>query len=166
VVSYSSDAAPVRNIIIDAPVVVGTSHTRGIVVAGGDTIVIRNFNVSTNAVSGLSVGAQGDPFFTAPTTNNVWVDGDVITGGNFAAGIYTNAVTVYNSNPNAAVSNVTIQNASIVNPYNPYFNIAHITDNGAVLSNIVYRTSQSNRTRNCRSSTRMLRTPSQSRTCG
>jgi hypothetical protein len=137
IVSYAAEPMPVHNREINSPTVIGTSNTRGIAIVGGDTIVVRNFYISTTALSGLFVGSQGDPFFTA-STNNVWVDGGVITGGNFATGIPTGVITVYNSNPNSTVSNVTIQNVAILNPYSPYFNIAQVSDGGG-LSNVVYR---------------------------
>ncbi|WP_353359339.1 right-handed parallel beta-helix repeat-containing protein [Mycobacterium sp.] len=145
IVSYSTDKAPVSNIVVNSPVVINSTQTRGIAVVGGQNITFNNIFVQNTALSGFFVGSQvftnnQGAVFSTMSVSGVTVNGGTITGANFATGLPLGAITVLNQNPNATVSNVTISGVSIVNPYTPGFNIGNGTlDGGGPVSNIVYR---------------------------
>ena len=143
-VSYSTDQAPVSDIVVNSPVVINSTQTRGIAVVGGQNITFNNIFVQSTALSGFFVGSQvfsdnqGGTLSTM-SVSGVTLNGGTIIGANWATGLPLGAITVLNQNPNATVSNVTISGVSIVNPYTPYFNIGNATlDGGGPISNIAY----------------------------
>jgi hypothetical protein len=104
-------AAPCRDIVINSPVV-NTAGQRGVVVVGAQNISINNATIAKTALSGIFVGSQGWPFYTA-ATNGVTVTGGKITQGNNGGGLPTGALTIVNSNYFANVSNVTVSGLTI-----------------------------------------------------
>jgi hypothetical protein len=104
-------AAPCRDIVINSPVV-NTAGQRGVVVVGAQNISINNATVAKTALSGIFVGSQGWPFYTA-ATDGVNVTGGKITQGNNGGGLATGALTIASTNYFANVSNVTVSGLTI-----------------------------------------------------
>jgi len=145
IVSYSTDPKPVSDIQINSPFVLNSMQTRGIAIVGGQNITLNNIYVQSTALSGLFIGSQvftddqGNTFSTQ-SVSGVTVNGGRITYANWATGIPLGAITVYNDNPNATVSNVNISGVLIVEPLTPYFNIGNaVMNGGGSLSGINYR---------------------------
>lgn len=148
VVSYTEQflgyhIEPCRNIVINSPVVNGAGSTsvaaRGIVVAGGENIVVRNIKVSRTSHAGVYISSVGDPLFTQ-STNGVEVSGGSVTGANMAASMPMGAVRVSSDHAGYSVTNVTISNLTIIDtPPSAQSNIAVDTTNGGVLSNVAFQ---------------------------
>jgi YVTN family beta-propeller protein/VCBS repeat-containing protein len=131
VVSYKSDAAPVTDIVINNPTVVNNLQARGIAIVGGERITINNFTVTGSSQGGLFIGSQGSSFNTR-STKDITVNGGTITGSNTAYFFQFGAITILSQNPGESVSNVTISNVTIKNPYpGQAFNIAVATAGNA-----------------------------------
>jgi hypothetical protein len=141
IVTYAQDPTPVHDIVVNNPAVYNAYNTRGLVVVGGQHITFNNITVSGTALSGVFVGSQGDPFYTA-STNDVVVNGGTVTNANWGTGIPLGALTTISGNPQSTVSNVTYENLSIVEPYTPYQNIVNAINAGAPansLTNVTYK---------------------------
>jgi Right handed beta helix region len=128
---------PCRNIIINSPVVNGTTGGgRGILVQGGENIVIHNIRVSQTSLAGVYISSVGDPFFTQ-STNGVEVSGGSVTGGNVAPSVVMGAVAVSSDHGGYGVTNVTISDLTIIDtPPSAKSNIAIMGTNGGALSSI------------------------------
>jgi hypothetical protein len=137
IVSYQYPAlGTVHDIVINNPVVNGAAQ-RGLVVTGGERITFNNINVSNTKLSGVWIGSQPAPFYTQ-SVNGVTVNGGVLTNTN-SGGLPLGAVAVVAQNPGTIVSNVTIQNLSIVNtPPSSYTNVG-LYAQGGTFSNIAFR---------------------------
>ncbi len=85
---------PCRDIVIDSPVVNGTTQARGLIVSGGENIVFRNINVSNTSSAGVLITSQADPIFTSPV-NGVEISGGSITNANTAPRVMKGAIAVY-----------------------------------------------------------------------
>jgi Right handed beta helix region len=148
VVSYTEQflgyhIEPCRNIVINSPVVNGAGSTsvaaRGIVVAGGENIVVRNIKVSGTSHAGVYISSVGDSFSTQ-STNGVEVSGGSVTGANLAPTVPMGAVRVSSDHAGYSVTNVTISNLTIIDtPPSAQSNIAVETTNGGVLSNVAFQ---------------------------
>lgn len=131
-------AAPCRDIVINSPVV-NTTGQRGVVVVGAQNVSINNATVAKTALSGIFVGSQGWPFFTA-ATNGVQVTGGKIAQGNSGVGIPTGALTVLSQNYFANVSNVTVSGLTIVDtPKTAYANIGVAAFGASPPTNVVLK---------------------------
>jgi hypothetical protein len=137
IVSYQYPAnGTVHDITINNPVVNGAAQ-RGLVVTGGERITFNNINVSNTKLSGVWIGSQPAPFYTQ-SVNGVTVNGGTLTNTN-SGGLPLGAVAVVAQNPGTTVSNVTVENLSIVNtPPSSYTNVGLYTQ-GGTLSNIAFR---------------------------
>lgn len=113
VVSYSDDAAPCRNIVIDSPVINGTRWGRGVSVVGGENVSIRNINVVRTSGAGVYIAAEGGPQFYTRSVNDVDVSGGVVTGANVDPDVVHGAVLVYSGHTGESVKNVTVSNLAI-----------------------------------------------------
>jgi hypothetical protein len=129
------DLGIVRDITINNPVVNGSGQ-RGLVVVGGERITFNNINVSNTALQAVFIGTQA-AFYTQESID-ITVSGGIITNGG-SGGLPSGAVAVYTDNPNQPVSNVTIENLTLVNtPATAYTNVALVSQ-GGTLSNITFR---------------------------
>lgn len=104
-------AAPCRNIVIESPVV-SRPGQRGIVVVGADNVSINNPTVTSTPLSGIFIGSQGWPYFTA-ATSGVRITGGKVTRGNDGGGIPTGALTILSQNYFANVSDVEVSGLTI-----------------------------------------------------
>ncbi|MEO3761348.1 right-handed parallel beta-helix repeat-containing protein [Mycobacterium sp. B14F4] len=104
-------AAPCSDIVINSPVV-SRPGQRGVVVVGAHNVSISNPTVSSTPLSGIFIGSQGWPFFTA-ATSGVRVTGGKIIQGNNGGGVPTGAVTILSQNYFANVSDVTVSGLTI-----------------------------------------------------
>jgi hypothetical protein len=140
VVSLIQEPEPCRNITINSPVVNGTTAGgRGIVVQGGENIVVRNINVSQTSFAGVYISSVGDPFNTR-STNGVEVSGGSVTGGNTAASVPMGAVNVSSDHAGYGVTNATVSNLTIIDtPPSAQSNIAVEATNGGALSNVAFQ---------------------------
>jgi Cadherin-like domain/Right handed beta helix region len=128
----------VRDITVNNPVVNGSGQ-RGLVVVGGQRITFNNINVSNTALAGVFVGTQGS-FFTR-NTDTVHVNGGTVTRGG-SGGIASGAVLVWSTNKRQEVSNVLIENLTLVDtPPSALTNIGIWADvrRGEPVTNIVFR---------------------------
>lgn len=135
---------PCRNIVINSPVVNGTTQARGIVVVGGENISIRNIKVSQTSAAGVVIASEGDPFYTQ-STNAVEVTGGSVTGANMtpSVGEPGAAVVVYSEHTGYGVTNATVSNLIIADtPPSAQSNIAVAANNGGTLGNIAFRNIQ------------------------
>jgi YVTN family beta-propeller protein/VCBS repeat-containing protein len=114
VVSYSTDAAPCTDIVINNPVVNGTLQARGLVVVGGERITFNNITVRDTSMSGVFVGSQGG-FFGTRSTTDVKVNGGTITRANVTSFPF-GSIMVLSQNPGQSVTNVTISGVTINTP--------------------------------------------------
>jgi hypothetical protein len=115
-------AATCHDIVINSPVV-NVAGQRGIVVVGGQNVSITNPTVAKTPLSGIFIGSQGFPFYTA-ATSGVQVTGGKITQGNNGGGLATGALTIVSQNYFANVSNVTVSGLAIADtPQSAYANI-------------------------------------------
>lgn len=143
VVSLIQEPEPCRNIVINSPVVNGAGAAnvaaRGIVVSGGENIVVRNIKVSQTSLAGVFISSVGDPFNTR-STNGVEVSGGSVTGGNVAPTVPMGAVAVSSDHAGYSVTNATISNITIIDtPPSAQSNIAVETTNGGALSNVAFQ---------------------------
>jgi hypothetical protein len=143
VVSYTKGLL-CRNIVINSPVVNGTTQARGIVVVGGDNIAIRNIKVSQTSAAGVVIASVGDPYYTQ-STNAVEVTGGSVTGANMTPSVDEPdaAVAVYSQNRGESVTNATVSDLTIADtPPSAQSNIAVAANNGGILGNIAFRNIQ------------------------
>jgi hypothetical protein len=143
VVSLIQEPEPCRNIVINSPVVNGAGAdnvaARGIVVSGGENIVVRNIKVSQTSLAGVFISSVGDPFNTR-STNGVEVSGGSVTGGNMAPTVPMGAVAVSSEHAGYGVTNATISNITIIDtPPSAQSNIAVESTNGGALNNVVFQ---------------------------
>ncbi len=157
VVSYTErllgyHVEPCRNIVIDSPVVNGTTQARGIIVAGGENISVRNIRVSQTSNAGVFVTSVGDPYYTQ-STNGVEISGGTVTGANLTPSVVMGepergylahaAVAVYSEHAGYGVTNATISNLTIVDtPTSAQSNIAVTVKDGGTLGNVAFRNIQ------------------------
>jgi hypothetical protein len=142
VVSYIQDPEPCRNIVINSPVVNGAGAAnvaaRGIVVSGGENIVVRNIKVSQTSLAGVYISSVGD--FHTRSTDGVEISGGSVTRGNMAPTVPMGAVNVSSDHAGYSVTNATISNLSIIDtPPSAPSNIAVETTNGGALSNVAFQ---------------------------
>lgn len=104
-------AAPCHDIVINSPAV-DKAGQRGLVITGAQNIAITNPTVARTALSGIFVGSQGWPFYTA-AVKGVQITGGKITEGNNGGGMSTAALTVFSQNYLANVSDVTVEDLTI-----------------------------------------------------
>ncbi|MEO3758243.1 right-handed parallel beta-helix repeat-containing protein [Mycobacterium sp. B14F4] len=137
IVSYQYPAlGTVHDITINNPVVDGAGQ-RGLVVTGGLRITFNNVDVSNTALSGIWIGSQPAPFYTQGV-DDVTVNGGTLTNTN-SGGLPLGAVAVVAQNPTTTVSNVTVENLTIVNtPPSSYTNVGLYTQGGS-LDDITFR---------------------------
>ena len=143
VVSLIQEPEPCRNIVINSPVVNGagsaTVAARGILVQGGENIVVRNIKVSQTSLAGVLISSAGDPFNTR-STNGVEVSGGSVTGGNLSPSVPMGAVAVSSDHAGYSVTNATISDLTIIDtPPSAQTNIAVETTNGGALSNVAFQ---------------------------
>jgi Right handed beta helix region len=143
VVSAIQDPDTCRNIVINSPVVNGAGSAnvaaRGILVQGGEDIVVRNIRVSQTSFAGVYISSVGDPFNTR-STNGVEVSGGSVTGGNLAPTVPMGAVNVTSDHAGYSVTNATISNLTIIDtPPSAQSNIAVEANNGGALSNVTFQ---------------------------
>jgi Right handed beta helix region len=143
VVSLIQEPEPCRNIVINSPVVNGTTAGgRGIVVQGGENIVVRHIKVSQTSLAGVYISSVGDPFNTR-STNGVEVSGGSVTAGNVAPTVPMGAVNVSSDHAGYGVTNATVSNLTIIDtPPSAQSNIAVETANGGALSNVAFQNIQ------------------------
>lgn len=142
VVSLIQEPEPCRNIVINSPVVNGAGAAnvaaRGIVVSGGENIVVRNIKVSQTSLAGVFISSVGDPFNTR-STNGVEVTGGSVTAGNAAPSVPMGAVVVSSEHAGYGVTNATISNLAIIDtPPSAQSNITVDATNGGALSNVAF----------------------------
>ena len=143
VVSLISEPEPCRNIVINSPVVNGAGSVntaaRGILVQGGENIVVRNIKVSQTSLAGVFISSAGDPFNTR-STNGVEVSGGSVTGGNVSPTVPMGAVAVSSDHVGYSVTNATISDLTIIDtPPSAQSNIAVETTNGGSMSNVAFQ---------------------------
>jgi hypothetical protein len=131
-------AAPCHDIAINSPVV-NTTGQRGVVVVGAQNVSITNPTVAKTPLSGIFIGSQGWPFYTAGTTG-VQVTGGKISQGNSGGGLATGALTIVSENYFANVSNVTVSGLSIADtPASAVTNIGNAAFWAGPPTNVVLR---------------------------
>jgi Right handed beta helix region len=130
---FGSSAGPCSNIVINSPVVNGTTYGQGITVRGGNNITYNNIRVSDTSGAGVFVSTEGAPIFTQ-STNNVVVAGGSVNNANVTAGSVMGAVAIYGEHPGYATTDVTVSDLTITNtPPSAERNIAvWIKDGGEV----------------------------------
>jgi hypothetical protein len=140
VASLIQEPEPCRNIVINSPVVNGTTAGgRGILVQGGENIVIRNIKVSQTSHAGVYISSAGDPFNTR-STNGVEVSGGTVTGGNLAPTMPMGAVNVSSDHAGYNVTDVSVSNLTIIDtPPSAPSNIAVETTNGGAMNNVTFQ---------------------------
>jgi hypothetical protein len=111
VVSYH-DAPPSSGIVLDSPVVNGTSWGRGVAVVGGNQIAIRNVRVSGTSGAGIYIATEGAGFVTQ-SVDGVDVSGGSVTDANRNPGVIQGAVLVYSGNGGERVSDVAVSGITI-----------------------------------------------------
>jgi hypothetical protein len=131
---------PCRNIVINSPVVNGTTAGgRGILVQGGENIVIHNIKVAQTSLAGVFISSVGDPFYTQ-STDGVEVSGGSVTGSNVTASAPMGAVAVSSEHAGYSVTNATISNLTIIDtPPSAQSDIAIEASNGGTLENVAFR---------------------------
>jgi hypothetical protein len=142
VVSLIQQPEPCRNIVINSPVVNGAGSAnvaaRGILVQGGENIVVRNIKVSQTSLAGVYVSSSGD--YNTRSSDGVQVSGGSVTGGNISPTAPMGAVAVGNDHAGYSVTNVTISDLTIIDtPPSAQSNIAVETTNGGALSNVAFQ---------------------------
>jgi hypothetical protein len=136
---FGSSAGPCSNIVINSPVVNGTTGGRGVSVVGGNNITYRNVQVSGTSGAGVYISTEGAPFFTQ-SVNGATVAGGTVTGANNTPGNAMGALAIYGENPGMVTSNVTVSDLTIVNtPESAQRIIAVAVNNGGAVSNIALR---------------------------
>lgn len=144
VVSYSPEfngvtSAPCHNIVVNSPVVNGTTWGQGVSALGGQNITYRNVNISATTGAGVYVGTVGAPFFSQ-STSNVQVVGGTVNGANVNPDVVMGAVAVYGEHAGYTTSDVTISNLTINNtPDSAQRNIAVWIKDGGVVDRIALR---------------------------
>jgi hypothetical protein len=147
VVSYTErllgyHVEPCRNIVIDSPVINGTTQARGITVAGAENISIRNIRVSQTSSAGVFITSIAAPIYTQPTTG-VEVLGGTVSQANVYPGLPMGAVEVSSEQGGSNISHVTISNLTVVDtPQSAQRNLAVEVSNGGTLDNIAFRNIQ------------------------
>jgi hypothetical protein len=139
VVSYIHDPEPCRNIVINSPVVNGAGSdnvaARGVLVQGGENIVVRNIKVSQTSLAGVYISSTGD--YQTRSTDRVEVSGGSVIRGNTSPTVPMGAVGVSSDHAGYGVTNVTISDLAIIDtPPSAQSNIAVEATNGGALSNV------------------------------
>ncbi|HKH51153.1 MAG TPA: right-handed parallel beta-helix repeat-containing protein, partial [Mycobacterium sp.] len=144
VVSYSERFHPsvtrmCRNIVINNPVVNGTTFGRGVAVVGGENVTYRNINVSRTSGAGVYVSTEGAPFFTQSTTG-VQILGGSVTGAGWTPGLAMGALAVYGEHGGYSTTNVTFADLVIANTNREaQRNIRISTKDGGAVNNVAFR---------------------------
>jgi hypothetical protein len=133
VVSYEGDGGRIaHDIIVNSPVVNGTTWGRGLSVVGGQNISYRNIAVSNTNAAGVYIASEGSPYFTQ-SVNHVDVTGGTITGANVNGGVVHGAVLVYSGNAKQSITDVTISGLTITaTAPTAQRNVAVVMDAGSV----------------------------------
>jgi hypothetical protein len=114
VVSYRADGEPCARIVVESPVVDGSSGGRGISVVGGVDVTYRDIHVRNTHAAGVYVAAESG-WETAGVTG-VDVRGGSVTAANTGAGIDHGAVLVYNGTPDRSVTDVEVSGLAVSSP--------------------------------------------------
>ena len=128
----------VHDITVNNPIVSGGGQ-RGLVVVGGQGITFNNINVSDTALAGVFVGSQG--LFFTQATDGVHVNGGTVTRGGIG-GLPGGSVSIWSTNRGQTVSNVLIENLTLVDtPESAFTNVGIWADvwRGAPVSNVVFQ---------------------------
>lgn len=140
---------PCRNIVIDSPVINGTTQARGIAVAGGENISISNIRVSQTSGPGVFIASVGAPYYTQ-STNGVTVNGGSVSGANVTPSdllgepernyIAHAAVAVYSEHGGYGVTNVAVSNLTIADTSPAAESSISVgVNNGGALANVTFR---------------------------
>lgn len=114
IVSYSQDGTACHDITVTGAHVEGTTGGRGVSVVGGTNIVERDFEVDSSAAAGVYVAAEGNPWYTA-ASSNVTITGGRIVGANTDPTIDHGSVLVVSGESNVWPDGVNISDMVIVN---------------------------------------------------
>jgi hypothetical protein len=137
--AYGRQAPPCRNIVVNSPVVNGTTWGRGVSVGGGENVTYNNVRVSGTSGAGIYVTTEGAPFFTENTTN-VRVNGGTVSGANWTPGVVMGPIAVYGEHPGYATTNVAISDITITDtPANAERDIAVWVKDGGRVDGITLR---------------------------
>jgi len=136
---FGSSAGPCSNIVINSPVINGTTYGQGITVRGGNNITYNNIRVSDTSGAGVFLSSEGAPFFTQ-STKNVIVAGGSVNNANVTPGNVMGAVAIYGEYPGFATTDVTLSDLTITNtPPNAERNIAVWVKDGGEVNRITLR---------------------------
>lgn len=144
VVSYTPQSAPdyagrCRNIVIDNPVVNGTTWGRGVSVVGGEGITYRNVRVARTSGAGVYLSSEGEPFFTQGTTR-VRVLGGSISNAGWTPGLAMGAVAIYGEHPGFSTSDITVADLTVTDTQAPAErNLRVSTRDGGLVEAITFR---------------------------
>lgn len=133
VVSYTGDpGGMVHDIIVNSPVVNGTTGGRGLSVVGGQNISYRNINVSNTNAAGVYIANEGSPYYTR-SVNHVDVTGGTITGANYNGDVVHGAVMIYSGSVGQSINDVTISGLTVTSTsQTAQRNVAIVVDAGSV----------------------------------
>ncbi|UUO01677.1 right-handed parallel beta-helix repeat-containing protein [Mycolicibacterium novocastrense] len=143
VVSYTPTAVgqysgTSRNIVVNSPVVNGTTWGQGVTVRGGENVTYRDIQVSGTNGAGVFIASEGAPFF-AQSTRDVNVSGGSITGANVNPASAMGAVAVFAEHPGFSAGNITVSDLTITaTPSSARQNITVLANGGSV-DNVVFR---------------------------
>ena len=93
VVSYSQDGAPVHNITVRSPRVLGTRWGRGLSVVGGTDIAYTGVHVERSSAAAVYIANEGAPWFTT-APRRVRVTGGTLVSSNTSRAVDHGAVVV------------------------------------------------------------------------
>ncbi len=111
VVSYRADGEPCARIVVESPVVDGSSGGRGISVVGGVDVTYRDIDVRNTHAAGVYVAAEGG--WDTVGVDGVRVEGGSVTEANTGADIDHGAVLIYNGTPDRAITDVEVSDLEI-----------------------------------------------------
>ncbi|SFC99457.1 Pectate lyase superfamily protein [Klenkia taihuensis] len=113
VVSYLADEAVTARIVVESPVVEGTTWGRGLSVVGGQDVTYRDIDVRDTDAAGVYIGSEGDPYFTYGS-QDVLVEGGRVTGANTNSDKDHGSVLVYTGNERTGAERITVRDLQLV----------------------------------------------------
>ena len=139
VVSYRSDGVISKNIVINNPVVNGTTWGRGVTVVGGENITYNNVTIANTDAAGVYIATE--PSYDTYSVTDVRVVGGTLINCNTNPEVVHGGVLLWAGNPNTSISAVTIAGLTVTDtPGTATWILGLIAENGATLRDISFDT--------------------------
>ncbi len=139
VVSYRSDGVVSKNIVINNPVVNGTTWGRGVTVVGGENITYHNVTIANTDAAGVYIATE--PSYDTYSVAEVQILGGTLVNCNTNPEVVHGGVLLWAGNPDTSISDVRIAGLTVSDtPGSATWILGLIKENGATLHHIALDT--------------------------